>query len=942
MHAASATRGDARLPLELTTFIGREREAAELRRLLESTRLLTLTGAGGSGKTRLAMELAQSFAGQRAVAWVELAPLQQATHLTQSVAEACGIAEEGSDAAALVRLLHGRKLLLVLDNCEHIVDACANLADTLLRSCPDLTILATSREALGVRGERAWLVPPLPIADAVTLFVERARDFAGEFALTDSNRAAVEEICTRLDGIPLAIELAAARVRVLSPEQVRDRLDDAFRLLKSPARSPVPRHRTLGAAVEWSYNLLTAPERQLFHALAVFRGGFTLDAVEAVGAHALTGDADVLDTLTRLVDRSLVTTRDQHGGARFSLLEAVHQYARHQLSASGDEATIAAAHAAYVERIVTDAEPHFILSDRTVWIERLLADLDNIRAALNWTRAHDPERHARLAGSLWWFWFSTRHWMEAASVLDGALALPAAHAPTITRAKLLFGAGALAVLQARAAEGRTLLDEAVAIANACGDARLHAYAQNYLSMSYAAEGRPEATALSNAAATWFEANGDVYGQRLALVLLGLAAMNRGDFDEADRLHARAVTLARAFRQPRDLAIALHMHAAVHIARDDFASAQPLLVEALAEARKDPAYFSIAYTLDLLAEGIGLHGDALKAARIFGAAEGLRTAIAGRRFPFVEKRLATSLPRIRARADERAFERAWAAGRELTAEAIIDEIVGAAAPVSVEPEPPPATPAHATARLRVHALGRFGVAIDDEVIPYDAWAYGKPKELLVYLLCHPHGDTRDRIAAALWPSATAVQMKNSFHVTLHHLRKVLRHTDWIVAERGTYRIARDLAVSFDADVFARAAQQQDANITQLEAAVALYRGDLLEGEPAGEWVEEHLTRLRRLYFDVALRLGAAYEQAGNDDAAVALYQQLVARDGLQEEPHRRLMAIWSRNGDRTRALRHYERLIATLSEVLDADPEGSTVSLYERILADQPIERAPVE
>ncbi|HSM59698.1 MAG TPA: AAA family ATPase, partial [Longimicrobiales bacterium] len=311
------------LPVDLTTFVGRSRELSDLAVLLERSRLLTLTGAGGSGKTRLASALAAARGGERtdeAVVWVELAPVEDLALVPAAVAEALGATEElrMPDAASLARFLGGRAFLLVLDNCEHVVDGAADLVDALLRACPGLRVLATSREPLGVQGERSWLVPALSLpasdelpdveaSEAARLFVERARDVAPDFALTPENAGAVADICRRLDGIPLALELAAARARVLAPGQIRARLDDAFRLLSSTSRTSVPRHRTLRATMDWSHDLLAGDARALLRRLAVFRGGATLDAVEAVGAGEPVPDAGVLETLAGLVDRSLVS-----------------------------------------------------------------------------------------------------------------------------------------------------------------------------------------------------------------------------------------------------------------------------------------------------------------------------------------------------------------------------------------------------------------------------------------------------------------------------------------------------------------------------------------------------------------------------------------------------------------------------------------------------------
>ncbi len=938
-----ATLQNTDLPVELTTFVGRERETTELAQLVPVTRLLTLTGPGGSGKTRLALQVARALADAgEEVAWVELSSLTDPTHIAPRIARAAGIGEEirEGDAQLLAGLLKDRSLILVLDNCEHLVDTIAGLVDALLRNCPNLRIIATSREALGVRGERAWLVPSLPSTDAVALFAERAREFAGSFALTNERAPVVAEICSRLDGIPLAIELAAARIRLLSVEQLRDRLDNAFSILKSTARTVVPRHRTLQAAIDWSFDLLSSDERLLFQRIAVFQGGFTLDALESIAAGDPLDSATLIDLLGRLVDRSLVVVHEQNGNARYAMLETVLQYARLKLAHSGEEQIVARRHAEHFTDLAAQAEPHLITPNRPAWLEQLGAELDNIRAALAWSQQHDGELHIRLAGMLWWFWFSTRYWTEAGRVLADALALPAAHARTRERAKLLFASGALAALQARSASARPPLAEAVDIAQEIGDDQLLAYARNYLGMTYAGEVRAESRELSGAAAVWFEQNNDPYGLRLALLLLASLALGAGDLDESARLSARAVSIARDFGQPRELAIALQTHSLPFIVRGDYEYAQRCLFECLQANRRDPSYFSITMALDCLAEAAGNQGRYIEAARMLGAADHLRSVIGARRFPLHAVRLEAAIPKFRAAAGAAAFDRALAEGNKLTAEQVLDELLTseAAAIAPALASVPAEADRQTGAQLTVRALGPLEVEIDGQLLAADAWSYAKPKELLLYLLLHQNGSPRDQIARALWPDATPAQLKNSFHVTLHHLRKVLGHSGWIVVEGERYRLAPRVSRAFDVQLFEEAARaalrtvRAQPDTAKLHAFVSLYRGELLQGEAAGDWLEEYASRLRRLYVEAALALGTALEAEEKHEDAASVYEAIIARDELQEEAHRRLLAHWARVGDRPRALRHYNRLTALLRDVLDAEPEPETIDLYERILA----------
>ena len=393
------------LPAPLTSFIGRARELRKLSTLLPVTRLITLTGAGGTGKTRLGLALATAAVDAYAdgVWLAELAPLSDPAALPPLLLTILGLHEEASRPAltTLVNALRDKRLLLVLDNCEHLIDACAHLAEAVLQHAPEVQILATSREALGIGGELAWRVPSLQTPDlkvihsldeladyeAVRLFVDRAALAMPGFALTATHAVAVQQICSQLDGIPLAIELAAARVKVLSPEEIATRLSDRFRLLTGGSRTALLRHQTLRALIDWSHQLLTAPEKTVLRRLSVFAGGWTMEAAEAVCQGDKIATQEVLEVLSRLVDKSLVVVAQYDGVTRYQMLETIRQYAAEKLEEAGEGVAVRDNHLDYFMSLGERVEPQLgtmATVDQVLIFKRLERDLDNVRHVLDW------------------------------------------------------------------------------------------------------------------------------------------------------------------------------------------------------------------------------------------------------------------------------------------------------------------------------------------------------------------------------------------------------------------------------------------------------------------------------------------------------------------------------------------------------------------------------
>ena len=444
------------LPVQLTSFVGREEEIAEINNLLSKASLLTLTGSGGSGKTRLAQEIGSSNleAYPDGVWFIGLAPLSDPRLIVEEVSSVLGVGEE-----AFYDYLEDKSTLLILDNCEHMVDRCAEFAGSLLQRAPNVKVLATSQEALGIAGETVHRVPSLSVPDsyqssmealtkcaAVRLFVERAATVQSGFALTDENAAAVTQITQSLDGIPLAIELAAARTNVLSAEQIADRLDDSFRLLTRGRRTDLPRHQTLRGAVEWSYQLLSEPESLLFNQLSVFSGGFTLEAAEEVCSGDGLESYEVLDMLSQLVDKSLVAVGEGPGGeARYRLLEVLRLYGTERMAETGRTEDVRGRHAGFFMSMGERALPELFSSQQVACLNRLESDYDNFRAAMGWAlESNNGEIALKIASALTYFWIAHRHvsdgqdWLERA-VLHSEDAPPALRAVGLARAASLHG-----------------------------------------------------------------------------------------------------------------------------------------------------------------------------------------------------------------------------------------------------------------------------------------------------------------------------------------------------------------------------------------------------------------------------------------------------------------------------------------------------------------------
>ncbi|MCE9557554.1 MAG: tetratricopeptide repeat protein [Armatimonadetes bacterium] len=720
------------LPQQLTTFIGREKEVEDLQALLKKNRLLTLSGSGGTGKSRLSLQIAANVLEEFPDgAWlVELAPLSNPSLVASAVASVLSVKEEVGTPVinSITEQLKPKKLLLVLDNCEHLLDACAKVADALLRNCPGVRILASSREQIGVAGEQTYRVPSLSLPDpgkrqtaeslslfeSVRLFVDRAVLAKPGFAVTNQNAASVASVCFHLDGIPLAIELAAARVRGLAVEEIDDKLDQRFRLLTGGSRTALPRQQTLRSLIDWSYDLLNETEQALLCRLSVFAGGWTLESAEQVCEGGLIDEFDIMNLMTSLEDKSLVVATTKENATRFHLLETVRQYSRDRL-AEGDEAEAwRTRHLKHFLTLAEEAEPELSGPQQQAWLTRLEAEHDNLRAAHDWSCGTQevPEAAVRIAGALSPFWLTRSHLFEGRTRLARSLAR-APRADTAARAKALAGAGTLAwnqgdyaetrvhleesldiyrrledqggiaralsvlgpltVLQGDSDGGRVIMEESLAIYRALGDRRRVALALGNLGALAVMMGDNEAArTLQEESLAVLRELGDRMGSAIVLVNLGEMAHDRGDFAEAKVLVEESLSLSRESGDQWCMAQAMDILGMVDLERGEDLAAQTLLTESLSIRRELGDRQGIAVSLELHARLNLSLSKIHQAARLWGAAEQLREEM-GAPMP------ANSLPKYEAQitsareaiGDVAAFDSAWAEGRKFSMEQAID-------------------------------------------------------------------------------------------------------------------------------------------------------------------------------------------------------------------------------------------------------------------------------
>ncbi|MDQ3854962.1 MAG: tetratricopeptide repeat protein [Chloroflexota bacterium] len=668
------------LPLPPTPLVGREQEVGAVRRMLldPNVRMITLTGTGGTGKTRLALRVASDLVEEfpDGVYFVSLAPIADPELVTPELARNVGVSELGG-GPLLERLrehLRPRVMLLVLDSFEQVLDAGPLVAE-LLTSAPRLKLLVTSRAALHISAEHEFPVPPLALPDhdrsatpaevgecgAVLLFVQRARAVRPDFALTPGNAQAVVEICERLDGLPLAIELAAARAKVLSPEALLARLGRRLNLLTGGPRDLPARQQTVRATIEWSHNLLGEDDQTLFRRLGVFTGSWTLEAAEALCS--LEGELDVVEALSALVDKSLVLPR---GESRFWMLETVQEYALERLEEAGESERLRRLHSDYYLTMAEAAEPELMGPDQPRWLEQLEAEHDNLRAALSWLLDRgESEPAVRLARAIWRLWNVHGHLAEGRLWLERGLSSDPAIAPAL-RGQALNAAGYLAWMQGDYAEAATLLEESQSLRRESGDKQGLAHTLNNLGLVALDLGEfRKARALLDEGLTLREELGDEWGVALSLNNLGYTALLEGELELATSLAERSRELFRTLGNSWGVALTLTNLGRAALERADYDEARNLLTECLNLSSELGQRIFIAEALEGLAALASAQGDAEHGARLWGAAESLRESLGVPLSPAERPHYERHVSAARQLLDPPTFAAAWATGRTLT-------------------------------------------------------------------------------------------------------------------------------------------------------------------------------------------------------------------------------------------------------------------------------------
>jgi predicted ATPase/transcriptional regulator with XRE-family HTH domain len=680
------------LPLQLTSFIGRETEIEEIKELLQGTekvRLLTLVGAGGCGKTRLAVQVAEGLVLDfpHGVWFVDLAPLTEPNLIPRTVASIFGLPETSAQETikSLITFLHPRKVLILFDNCEHILSGVSSLVESILRACPQVQAMATSREVLNIPGENQFHILPLPyppedsneknvIANfaSVRLFIQRAKNIQTSFELTNENSSSVAQVCRRLDGIPLAIELAAARVGLLRPRQIEAQLNDRFQLLTSGSRT-LPRHQTLHAMIDWSHDLLSDDERRLFRRLSIFAGGWTLEAAEGVSDHSL--PISTLDLLSRLRDKSfIIVERNPGDEARYSMLETLREYAFEKLEGATETAETREQHFEFFYQFARKASLYG--PEKQAWIDRVEADFDNIRAAVTWALAYRDtegtqpyvEEATELVLALVDFFWYRGFVTEAREWMDKFIATGTSVSPL--HALLLQKAGWFARVSGDFKKADMLLHRALKMANEIGDKNRSAYALMDLGISIRDQGdNDQALSYLNEALVYAQESGE--NRAIGNCMYLLAESYSNDLDRAKSLWERGLEILQKEGDRMQYGWGIEGLAGVAFLRRDFASAYAFHIESLRAKLEIMDKPGIVYSLEGIGQVAAAEDEPERAAVLWGAAHRLREVMNLPPDPSREEVYTSLIPQARAQIGKDLFEELWKKGERMKLEDAIE-------------------------------------------------------------------------------------------------------------------------------------------------------------------------------------------------------------------------------------------------------------------------------
>jgi non-specific serine/threonine protein kinase len=684
------------LPVPLTSFIGREKEVDQILRLVGKNRLVTLTGSGGVGKTRLAIQAANNLLNKfkDGVWWVDLVGLADPMLVPQAVAQivdAPGIPNQPL-IKTLTEHIRSKQMLLILDNCEHLISACAQLADQLLGNCQKMKILATSREGLDILGETIWPVPSLSLPEiqgmytikalnkfeSIRLFTERSLLVQPKFELTDQNVKAVAQICRRLGGMPLAIELAAARAKMMSVDEIAKRLDDRFDLLTAGNRSALPRHQTLRATIDWSFDLLSETERIVFRRLSVFVGGFTLGAAESITAAGDLAASLIVELLGNLINKSLVRVEEQSEAAetetRYGMLETIREYAREKLREAGEEDILRTAHLEFFLNLVEEAGPKLEGPEQKALLDRLESEIDNLRAGIDWAIGSRQIITAlRFASAFPRFWFIRAHHNEGVERLKTILNRPDAMQPTPARLKalnaylfMLWPSGQLTEIQPR---GEEALDLGIQLADHWNSG----FALLWLGVGTTAQGDyPLARSyLERSLEIWRELDEKTYAA-WSYVFSGEIAMLQGDLSSAQEFYLQSIPILRASQDYPFLAIPLRRLGQVALSKGDFLEANHFIKESLQHNWTVHDYRGTGACLVALADVSLTQGKTEQAVKLLGMADALLEFIRTPFLAFDQQQYEQNVNQLRKQLDSLTFEKAWKEGHALAFEQAVEQ------------------------------------------------------------------------------------------------------------------------------------------------------------------------------------------------------------------------------------------------------------------------------